>query len=214
MARFGTTQTIIAALVGFGAAMATTAVRSGSEPAPPSSRRVRVQAKAAPQAKANEVVQRIERARAARLARRVAELERTVDQPDQTASAPTPMTPAQAMRRVRARTATRERRHQAQRVDSTWSDEANRAIRGDLAALASRTGLDIVDVDCRTDVCRIDLGWASYEQAQSNAGHLAEDIRSLNCAIHVPLPPPDQDRTQSYQSAVYLDCARLRQSRS
>lgn len=210
MTRASIKHTVLAAAVGFGAAMATTALRT--EPAAPS----QPATKRPGRAHRITVTQHAQHRLSRRLASRVARLEHRVAgnsderEPGAEDTAPRPhLDRATAIARVRDAARRRSDAHYADSFDASWARDANQSVRGDLKRIEARAGFDIVEVDCRTRLCRIDLDWPSYDDAQTGAAMLAPALRSLNCRIHVMLPPPD-DRGARYSSATYLDCSALR----
>ncbi len=99
--------------------------------------------------------------------------------------------------------------HAAEASDRVWAKGAERRVLDALATIADRTGFEDPAVDCRTNLCRIDLTWGDYEHAEEDSGRLLTALHDVPCAIHAPLPRPDEPG-RPYRSATYLDCSRAR----
>lgn len=105
-------------------------------------------------------------------------------------------------------------RHEAEPVDSTWAPHVEDALIDDFAHIAQRArrlsddiSLDVVDVSCKSSMCRIRVEWASYDAALLAAGDMASHAFQENCPVWVLVPEPDSLSSESaYQHDVVLDC--------
>ncbi len=191
-------QAVLAGLVGFAAAMWTMADSPEQSVSPAPQARV---------ANPGEVAHE----RAARHWARAARIEHlAIDAREARATPTAPLPdPEVAIQNVRDHASEREGIHGSEAVDAAWADQTEVAVAKGLEPVAEEAGFDVLRIDCRTESCRIDLSWASYDHARLEADRLVDAVRAVSCGIDVPLLPPS-DPAAAYESAFYLDCSRPR----
>ncbi len=122
-----------------------------------------------------------------------------------------PIDPVEADVRAAQRRENRESSFSAQTVDRTWAPDAARSFQADFEAFEDRT-FDAGPVDCRTNTCRTQLTFDSYDAARAHAQRIVQHRYATNCVREIFTPEPEGEPSGPYTATVYFDCANLRES--
>ena len=97
--------------------------------------------------------------------------------------------------------------HSIEMTDPQWSRVGSRDLRSDLEELvkATESALEVVEVDCRSTMCRVGFRWPHYYDALSYQDHLMSYPYQLNCNRHISLPPPESPN-EEYEASLILEC--------
>ena len=100
-------------------------------------------------------------------------------------------------------------------VDINWAYDAEQAIELDLdrLRLAQWAGRDQIDfevmgVNCRSNICLVEVEWDSAQTAIENGGYLAMHDYAQSCAVTVFGPAPDAiEAGGPFVQEIIFDCA-------
>jgi len=101
------------------------------------------------------------------------------------------------------------RAFEAESYDPAWSTIAKSAFQQDLDAITVNKDYKVKSLDCKTTLCRAVVSWASYDEAQSAAGHFMHAMYHTNCAKTLYAPKPE-DPNAPYEGTIIYDCTSLR----
>jgi len=95
-------------------------------------------------------------------------------------------------------------RFQSEPVDSQWSQAAATAIEADVITMGhDGERFEAISVDCRSQLCAIEVEWPSRQEAINTASDLITHSYAYNCSRHYFLSETDEI---PYRSTVFLDC--------
>jgi len=108
--------------------------------------------------------------------------------------------------------ATRDAQQQAfdaEGYDPAWSNEARSAFNQDLTTLAQDKNYRVLNVDCKTTLCKATVEWPSYGEVRNTVSDLLYADYHNNCTKMVFAPVPD-NQANPYQGTVMYDCTSAR----
>lgn len=108
--------------------------------------------------------------------------------------------------------------HALEATDVNWAYDAEQAIDLDLDRLkqaqwAGRDPMDfqVMGVNCRSNLCVVELGWNSVQTAVENGAYLAMHDYAQNCNVTVFGPAPeDIEANEPFVQELLFDCADFR----
>ena len=150
----------------------------------------------------------------AALEARIAALETQVQPPEPAADAepePFPERPTdeEESRQTRAVRDEQQRAFDAEGYDPAWSTTARSEFSQDLEALAQDKNYRVLNVDCKTTLCKATVEWPSYGEVTNTASDLLYADYRNNCTKMVFAPTPT-NRADPYQGTVMYDCTSSR----
>lgn len=95
-------------------------------------------------------------------------------------------------------------RHEAEPTDAGWANETETVLQRELSA-ALQGASDEIEVDCRSESCLASVEFGDYTEATTMFASLLQHAYSMNCAITVAAPEPD-DPSARYTTDVLFDC--------
>jgi hypothetical protein len=98
--------------------------------------------------------------------------------------------------------------HDVQPRNAAWATEASSRLQRDLGGIADEQLFTILDIDCRSSSCGVELEWDDFEQAIASQGALLHRRYELNCERTVPMIPPDSSLIDApYRTRILFNCA-------
>lgn len=95
-------------------------------------------------------------------------------------------------------------RHDAEPVDHSWSSAARSALWEHGAVTASRAGASLVDVDCRSTSCELELSWPNHAVAARQTDAVVFGDLGIRCGHAVAIP--DDNGREPFRMSVLLTC--------